>query len=102
MYLINHFQHASNTKPPKFNPKPKLPLHRQDNWKMAHEYMKMLGINIRGIEPAGTTILYLCTLIINLCCYDHALPLNLDLAKVLPAAIHNMFNQVIKWHDSSR
>ena len=49
----NPFQHASNTKPPKFNPNPKLPLHRQDNWKMAHEYMKTLGINVRGIEPAG-------------------------------------------------
>ena len=28
-------------------------LHRQDNWKVAHEFMKTLGVNVKGIEPAG-------------------------------------------------
>lgn len=55
-HVLNHLQHASKKKPPKFNPNPKLPLHRQDNWKMAHEYMKELEINVRGIEPAGMMI----------------------------------------------
>ena len=53
------FQHASGKKPPKYNPRPKVKLHRQDNWKMAHEFMKTLGVNVKGIEPAGTINMWL-------------------------------------------
>ena len=47
-------QYASGEKPPKFNPRPKVRLHRLDNWKTAHDFMKSVGINVKGIEPAGT------------------------------------------------
>ena len=50
---IHYTQHASNTKPPKYNSNPRVRLHHQDNWKTAHEYMKGVGINMYGIEPAG-------------------------------------------------
>jgi len=46
-------QHASGKKSPKYNHHPKVKLHRQDNWKVAHEFMKTLGVNVKGIEPAG-------------------------------------------------
>ncbi len=29
----------------------------QDNWKTAHSYMKSVGINMKGIEPAGEFLL---------------------------------------------
>lgn len=52
----NFLQYASGEKPPKFNPRPKVGLHRQDNWKTAHSFMTRVGINMWGIEPAGTVL----------------------------------------------
>ena len=52
-HMHTHMQYASGNKLPRFNPRPKVRLHRQDNWKTAHEYMKAAGINVRAIEPAG-------------------------------------------------
>jgi hypothetical protein len=66
---------AIGKKAPKHNHHPKVRLHRQDNWKVAHEFMKSAGINVKGIEPA-------------------------DLGNVNPAAIHNMFINILKWEEA--
>jgi hypothetical protein len=63
---------AIGKKAPKHNRHPKVQLHRQDNWKVAYEFMASAGINVKGIEPA-------------------------DLGNVNPAAIHNMFVNILKW-----
>ena len=55
-------QVAIGKKAPKHNQRPKVQLHRQDNWKVAHGFMASAGINVKGIEPAGilyTTNVYL-------------------------------------------
>ena len=56
-------QVAIGKKAPKHNRHPKVQLHRQDNWKVAYEFMASAGINVKGIEPAGMTTV--SVLIIN-------------------------------------
>ncbi len=46
-------QYASGSDPPKYLAKPRVRLHCQDNWKTAHSFMRRVGINMYGIEPAG-------------------------------------------------
>lgn len=46
-------QAAIGKKAPKHNSHPRVQLHRQDNWKVAHGFMASAGINVKGIEPAG-------------------------------------------------
>eukprot|EP00731_Ephydatia_muelleri_P029108 Em0020g752a len=74
--IIEALANASGENAPRYNPHPKLPVHRQDNWRVAFEFMKSIGINAKGIEPA-------------------------DLASGSEAAISNMFSNILKWQDSS-
>lgn len=46
-------QNASGKKAPRFKLAPKLKLHKQDNWRVAFEFMKQIGIVVKGIEPSG-------------------------------------------------
>lgn len=56
MKLLSFFfarQHASKKKAPKFKLNPKHKLHKLDNWKVAHVFMRQVGIRVRDFEPAG-------------------------------------------------
>lgn len=57
--------------------------------------MRSVGINMYGIEPAGEsthhTVHYT---------HPHTIRTLTDLANVLPAAVHNMFNAILKWEES--
>ena len=46
-------QEASGKKVPRYHERPILPLQRMSNWKLVTDFMKELGINIRGIEAEG-------------------------------------------------
>ena len=46
-------QHASKKKAPKIKLNPKHKLHKLDNWKVAHVFMRQVGIRVRDFEPAG-------------------------------------------------
>lgn len=61
--MLVFIQVAIGKKAPKHNNHPKVQLHRQDNWKVAHEFMKSAGINVKGIEPAGIYV-HVCTKLI--------------------------------------
>lgn len=63
-------QVAIGKKAPKHNHYPKVQLHRQDNWKVAHEFMKSAGINVKGIEPAGKYISPMKISVVVLMCPD--------------------------------
>ena len=54
------YQVAIGKKAPKHNSHPKVNLHRQDNWKVAYEFMASAGIIVKGIEPAGITLSLSC------------------------------------------
>ena len=47
-------QEASGKKVPRYHDRPILSLQRMSNWKLVTDFMKELGINVRGIEPEGT------------------------------------------------
>ena len=47
-------QEASGKKVPRYHEWPILPLQKMSNWKLVTDFMKELGINVRGIEPEGT------------------------------------------------
>ncbi len=95
-------QHASGRHPPKYLTKPRVRIHCQDNWKTAHGFMRNVGINMYGIEPAGEPAhTHTClTLHTHTCLTHHIAHIFTDLANVLPAAIHNMFNAILKWEES--
>ena len=70
-YFLHHShnapQNASGKNAPRYNPHPKLPVHRQDNWRVAFEFMKSIGINAKGIEPAGKQLGFLWEMQLHLC-----------------------------------
>ena len=95
--LSTLMQVAIGKKAPKHNHHPKVRLHRQDNWKVAHEFMKSAGIYVKGIEPAGINLLVCTAQQPTLYYYANLNPSHLDLGNVNPAAIHNMFINILKW-----
>lgn len=64
------------------------------NWKLVTDFMKQLGINVRGIEPEGM--------------YDIAKSFKaiiiflVDLTNNNVACLHNMFANILKWEAKRR
>ena len=76
---------------PRYHQWPILPLQRMSNWKLVTDFMKQLGINVKGIEPEGMLI---TILVIFTTCVT-------DLTNGSVACLHNMLSNIVKW-DSNR
>ena len=60
------------------------------NWKLVTDFMKQLGINVRGIEAEGITKLFL------ILTYNHFFIFT-DLTNNNVACLYNMFSNILKW-----
>jgi ankyrin repeat protein len=70
--IITALSNVSGKKAPRFKQNPKIKIHKQDNWKVAYDFMGKLGMNTKDFEPA-------------------------DLADLQEHAIYNMFQSIFKW-----
>ena len=61
-------QNASGKKPPRYKAAPKIKIHKQDNWKVAYDFMQKIGINTKDFEPAGK---YISIAVVNICDLFH-------------------------------
>ena len=61
LFFFSSCQHASKKKAPKFKLSPKHKLHKLDNWKVAHVFMRQVGIRVRDFEPAGKLHVHMYT-----------------------------------------
>lgn len=72
VYVLRALGEASGKKVPRYHECAILPLQRMSNWKLVTDFMKELGINVRGIEAE-------------------------DLTNNNVACLYNMFANILKW-----